>query len=228
MLQRELQSREADERAREPSRDHEGGRAREMARAAELDTRLARVRGWKRALSAAERESAALRAELLEAQKKLRQSEVHKKAAEDAGRKLQRLSREHERSGQQLLELQLSAAGQATQKAQYESEAIGLSRENEALQGKLAALSSEAERLTQSQAKLEYERRKDALLVRMPRLAGIACSERPQKGRLKNASTPCTEILSAIERELGAAAARNPRLVQLLQKATREVRACTD
>ena len=52
--------------------------------------------------------------------------------------------------------------------------------------------------------------------------------ERPQKGRLKNASTPCTEILSAIERELGAAAARNPRLVQLLQKATREVRACTD
>ena len=127
-----------------------------------------------------------------------------------------------------MLELQLSAAGQATQKAQYESEAIGLSRENEALQGKLAALSSEAERLTQSQAKLEYERRKDALLVRMPRLAGIACSERPQKGRLKNASTPCTEILSAIERELGAAAARNPRLVQLLQKATREVRACTD
>ena len=125
-------------------------------------------------------------------------------------------------------QLQLSAAGQATQKAQYESEAIGLSRENEALQGKLAALSSEAERLTQSQAKLEYERRKDALLVRMPRLAGIACSERPQKGRLKNASTPCTEILSAIERELGAAAARNPRLVQLLQKATREVRACTD
>ena len=228
MLQRELQSREADERAREPSRDHEGERAREMARAAELDTRLARVRGWKRALSAAERESAALRAELLEAQKKLRQSEVHKKAAEDAGRKLQRLSREHERSGQQLLELQLSAAGQATQKAQYESEAIGLSRENEALQGKLAALSSEAERLTQSQAKLEYERRKDALLVRMPRLAGIAFSERPQKGRLKNASTPCTEILSAIERELGAAAARNPRLVQLLQKATREVRACTD
>ena len=62
----------------------------------------------------------------------------------------------------------------------------------------------------------------------MPRLAGIACSERPQKGRLKNASTPCTEILAAIERELGAAAARNPRLVQLLQKATREVRACTD
>ena len=86
-------------------------------------------------------------------------------------------------------------------------------------------MSSEAERLTQSQAKLQYERRKDALLVRMPRLAGIACSERPQKGRLKNASSSGSEILSAIERELGAAAARNPRLAQLLQKATREVSA---
>ena len=72
---------------------------------------------------------------------------------------------------------------------------------------------------------MQYERRKDALLVRMPRLAGIACSERPHKGRLKNASSSCSEILGNLGRELGGAAARNPRLAQLLQKATREAHA---
>ena len=57
-----------------------------------------------------------------------------------------------------------------------------------------------------AQAKMQYERRKDALLVRMPRLAGIASSERP-KSRLKFASSSGSELLAAIERELGAAGA---------------------
>ena len=197
---------------------------------ADIDAKLARVRSWRTALARCERESAALKAELLENQKKLRQSELHRKAAEEAGRKLRALSREHERTTLALQSLQLSHSQLGSQKAQLEADTEGLSRAHATLQGRLAEVSAEAAQLSESKAQLQYERRKEALLVKMPRLASLDSAatmglpSAASRGRLKDRAGSASDLLGAMERELGSSGARHPKLGVLLHKAMRQVR----
>ncbi|KAL3906511.1 MAG: hypothetical protein SGPRY_010521 [Prymnesium sp.] len=117
--------------------------------------RSARVRGWKKALAASEKEKASLRSEVGEMGRRMRQAEVHRRAHEDMTRKMLRLNRERERGSQEVTELQLAlsevnARNEALVGALREAEGRGERGEREREE-----MSEELQALRKANAKLE-------------------------------------------------------------------------
>ena len=69
---------------------------------ATMEAKLGRVRTHRKALTSSEKELRALREKVADDAKLVRQCEVHKRAAEDATRRMHRLSKEHQRCTQEL------------------------------------------------------------------------------------------------------------------------------
>ena len=105
----------------------------------------------RRSLAQSEKEAAAARAQLAEAGKKLRQAEVYRKGHEDSTKKLRKLTAEHERQGQEVIELRLSLSELTNAKQQLLDETA---RANDAV----AAAERRAAAAEEGYAKAEKER----------------------------------------------------------------------
>jgi len=204
-----------------------GHEERHDAHAAHAAVKISRVRSWRKALAASEKETAALRSEMQEMQKRMRHTEVHRRACDDITKKLQRLTREKEKQAQELTSLQL-ANSELSQKNEFLREQVNeIQGQYDAAQHKAATLLDELESLRKTNAKLEYERRKDAVVMRMaPRLPAteqLAGKPLHFGARRSKQTNTAPEILHNLEHELRSGGARNPKANILLSKAMREV-----
>lgn len=188
--------------------------------------RAARVRSWKRALAQAEKESAGLRIALADAQRRLRQSDLHKRAADSSSRKLLKASRETERLGAELRDLTLThsrlLAELAAERAQRGQ--LQLTMQEEAR--KADGLGEELALAKAAHQQLAYERRREAAFLRGPRMAGVLGATPP---RARPPARPSwgsvAESLAGVEAELRAAGIRLPRVSVMLRAAAKEAEA---
>ena len=181
------------------------------------DGRLAKVRSWRRALASTEKENGTLRTEVAALEKRQRQGEVHRKAAEDATRKLHRLAREHEQQLRELRDARLSLSEATAQRRAGKDEQGGLQARLRLSEARVAELSEALVQSHQAQSAMQLARRKEGLLLRVPR--GGADATR----RIKYASGRASELLRSLEAEMSAAGVRGARVNTLFGKATREV-----
>ena len=189
--------------------------------------KVARIRSWKRALAASEKEAAALRAEKAEFGKKARQVDVHKKAADDLHRRLGKLTRDYERQGQELLSLQLAHSETHSLKHQLVDQQKSVERMSATSEQRVHELTSEVTRLQQLVTQLQYERRKDAAVLRMaPRLPAseslVAKAGTPRRAKHAASGASLYSLLQQMQEELGTSGMRNQKLSVLLMKAMRE------
>ena len=188
---------------------------------AAVDGKLARVRSWRRSLAQSEKEAAAARAQLAEAGKKLRQAEVYRKGHEDSTKKLRKLTAEHERQGQEVIELRLSLSELTNAKQQLLDETARANDAVAAAERRAAAAEEGHAKAEKERTRMVFERRRDTLYAKAPRLAPPP--EPPR--RVKFSSAGAGEVLKQLEAEiaqhhLGRA---GPKVQGLLAKAVREV-----
>lgn len=74
---------------------------------ATMEAKLHRVKNYRRALSTSDKELAALRVEVADGTKKVRQGEMHKKAAEDSTRRLLKVAKDYEKASAEVTRLRL-------------------------------------------------------------------------------------------------------------------------
>ena len=204
---------------------------------ATMEAKLARVKSYRRALTTSEKELKELRAVGAENAKTLRQSEVHRRSADDATRRLHKLSREHSKVTADLTSARLLAS----QAEAVHEELRGALREaqreqDEAKQGVRGHM-AEVESLREQLAALEFERRKDAVVLRMaPRLQSSAEKLRAHlmgRSRARNAprsagrggaALTAPEAILGLEKEL-ATHGKSPKAMIMLNKAKQAVEA---
>lgn len=185
--------------------------------------KAARVRSWKRALAQADKESAGLRIALADAQRRLRQSDLHKRTADNSSRKLLKASRELERLGAELRDLTLTHSRVLAELAAERARRGQLQLTFEEEVRKSEAVAEELALSKAAHQQLAYERRREAAFLRGPRMAGASGTtpprSRPQSRRGRGSAA---ESLTAVEAELRAAGIRLPRVTVLLRAAAKE------
>jgi len=178
------------------------------------EAKLSRVKNWRRALTSSDKELERLRQESAENAKKLRQGEVHKKSAEESTKRLHKMAKEYEKACAELTSLRLLASEAENQHRAMNAQ-IDLAQQETAdaraaLTGHEGVLASLREQI----AGLQYERRKDAVVMRMaPRLQSSAEKLRKhllgrshgraagRSGGMPGQST-AGELIAALEKEL--------------------------
>jgi len=181
---------------------------------ATIEAKLSRVKNWRRALTCSDKELERLRQESAENAKKLRQGEVHKKSAEESTKRLHKMAKEYEKACAELTSLRLLASEAENQHRAMNAQ-IDLAQQEAAdaraaLSGHEGVLVSLREQI----AGLQYERRKDAVVMRMaPRLQSSAEKLRKhllgrshgraagRSGGMPGQST-AGELIAALEKEL--------------------------
>uniref|UniRef100_A0A7S3W6K5 Uncharacterized protein n=2 Tax=Emiliania huxleyi TaxID=2903 RepID=A0A7S3W6K5_EMIHU len=180
--------------------------------------RAAKVRSWKRALAIADKERAVLRAELAGLQKRIRHADFHRRAAEDSSRKLLKASREAERLTAELRDARLA-------QSQAQAALLPAEREREVLRDTCRQLEEQLQLAQAAKRELQFERRRDELRLRHPRLSEASRSSprgRGGGGAAARRGSTC-ELLRLLEAELGTTGVRVlPRVHVLLQRAQRE------
>ena len=201
---------------------------------ATMEAKLNRVKSYRRALTSTEKELKELRAGAAETAKTVRQGEVHRRRAEEATARLQKLAREHSKTAAELTNARLLASGAEARHTEL-VERVRTAQDAEEDANQAAAIAQqEVTSLKEQLASLEFERRKDAVVLRMaPRLQSSAEKLRKHlMGRTRARSTPrasgsagltAPDALLSIERELSVAPSSNPKVSILVKKAKHAV-----
>lgn len=197
---------------------------------ATMEAKLGRVRTYKRTLAATEREVKELRAKAADNDKKVRQAEVNKRSADDATKRLQKLSSEHAKVVAELTSARLTVSNVQAHHDEMMARIRSAQAEAEAAVAHAQAKSDESDELREQIAKLQFERRKDAVVLRMaPRLQSSAEKLRQHLlGRSRERSTPralpgrgpgsnasAAELLAQLERELSVVGKSNKAMILL-------------
>lgn len=206
---------------------------------ATMEGKLNRVKTYRRALMSSERELKELRAHATDNARSVRQNEVFRRNADDATKRLHKLSKEHAKTTSELTSARLLVAQAAA--AQEALEARVRQAQQSEDETKRTALEQQEEvgSLREQIKALEYERRKDAVVLRMaPRLQSSAEKLRAhlmKVGRERNApraaastaargttAPTAPEALGALEKELNVNG-KSARATILLQRAIKAV-----
>jgi polyhydroxyalkanoate synthesis regulator phasin len=201
---------------------------------ATMEAKLGRVKTYRRALTSTEKEVKELRSALTENAKALRQSEVHRRSADDATRRLHKLSRDHEKTLSELTAVRLLASQAEAVHSELRERVRQAEHDADVARREAAAQTGQVDGLKEQISKLQFERRKDAVVLRMaPRLQSSAEKLRQHLlGRSRARGTPrasrgatsasAPEILHTLEREL-AVSGKSPKAMILLSRAKQAV-----
>ena len=198
---------------------------------ATMEAKLGRIKNYRRALTTSEKELKELRATVAENAKTLRQTEVFRRSADDSAKRLQKLSRDHAKAVSELTSSRLLVSQAEAAHEELLGTVQQAQREQEAALASAKAQEAEVESLREQLAALEFERRKDQVVLRMaPRLQSSAeklrthlmgrsrANNAPRSSGRGSGAMTAPDALLALEKEL-TTHGKSPKAMILLNKA---------
>ena len=195
---------------------------------ATMEAKLGRVRTYKRTLAATEREVKELRAKAADNDKKVRQAEVNKRSADDATKRLQKLSSEHAKVVAELTSARLTVSNVQAHHDEMMARIRSAQAEAEAAVARAQAKSDESDELREQlpssdRAAQGRRRAADGAAAVVGREAPPA-SARPLRerstpralpGRGPGSNASAAELLAQLERELSVVGKSNKAMILL-------------